>query len=213
MEIVNCPLHSAILTICFMTIFRDMVCLLFGIQKITVFPGEYIYIFIYIYIYIYINIYLFVYIYLFIYISPDTGNNFAVFIRKIPASTGYIEAGRVKLNADKLLAQPLNLQSKIIIHEIGNILGLGDIICSDNIQSVQEDKCSPKEPFVGRNSLYDFDIELIKYLYVSHFSRVLRLVRKILLALLKINSLVLTETTTFQATEGRIRLMVEKVTI
>ncbi len=101
--------------------------------------------------------------------SSDTGNNFAVFIRKIPASTGYIEAGRVKLNADKLLDQSPDLQSKIIIHEIGNILGLGDIICSDNIQSVQEDKCSPKEPFMGGNSLYAFDTELIKYLYGEPF--------------------------------------------
>ena len=97
--------------------------------------------------------------------SPNTYGNLALFVRKIPRQTGYIEAGRVKLNPGILSRYPRDLQMKVIIHEIGNLLGLGDIKCSPNIKSVQEDKCSPPEPFTGGNSLYDFDKELIKYVY------------------------------------------------
>lgn len=97
--------------------------------------------------------------------SPNTGGNFAQFVRQIPPSTGYIEAGRVKLNADVLLKKPETLQLKIILHEIGNILGLGDIKCAPRLLSVQEDNCKVKEPFTGGNKLYDYDIQLIKHVY------------------------------------------------
>lgn len=97
--------------------------------------------------------------------STNTKGNLALFIRKIPSQTGYIEAGRIKLNQDKLSRYTDGVQTKVIIHEIGNILGLGDIKCSPNIRSVQEDQCSPPEPFTGGKSLYNFDIDLIKYVY------------------------------------------------
>ena len=53
----------------------------------------------------------------------------------------------------------------MIIHEIGNMLGLGDVRCASKLKSVMEGKCMPSEPFVARNSLYDFDQDLIMYVY------------------------------------------------
>ena len=97
--------------------------------------------------------------------SPNTNGNLALFIRRIPEDSGYIEAGRIKLNHSKLLKYPRGMQAKVIVHEIGNILGLGDIRCTSKLKSVMEDKCIPPEPFVARNSLYDFDQDLIKYVY------------------------------------------------
>ncbi len=97
--------------------------------------------------------------------SPNTMGNLALFIRKIPQGTGRIDAARIKLNHSNLLKHPRGIQTKVILHEIGNILGLGDIRCTSKIKSVMEDKCAPPEPFAGRNSLYDFDRDLIKHVY------------------------------------------------
>ena len=94
--------------------------------------------------------------------SPNTRGNLALFVRKIPRQTGYIEAGRVKINPVILSRYSRGVQAKVILHEIGNLLGLGDIKCTARITSVQEDKCTPPEPFTGGNSLYDYDKELIR---------------------------------------------------
>ena len=97
--------------------------------------------------------------------SPNTMGNLALFIRKIPRGTSHIDAARIKLNHSKFLKYPREVQTKVILHEIGNILGLGDIRCTSKIKSVMEDKCSPPEPFVRQNNLYDFDRDLIKHIY------------------------------------------------
>lgn len=97
--------------------------------------------------------------------SPHTRGNLALFTRKIPAGSGEITAARIKLNHSILQKYPTGVQSKVIMHEIGNTLGLGDIRCTMTIRSVMEDKCSPPEPFIGRNKLYKFDQDLIKHIY------------------------------------------------
>ena len=49
-----------------------------------------------------------------------------------------------------------------ILHEIGNVLGLGDISPRQDIKSIQEDPFP--EIFVG-SSLWEFDVQMIKQLY------------------------------------------------
>ena len=49
-----------------------------------------------------------------------------------------------------------------ILHEIGNVLGLGDISPRQDIRSIQEDPF--QENFVG-SSLWEFDVQMIKQLY------------------------------------------------
>ena len=49
-----------------------------------------------------------------------------------------------------------------ILHEIGNVLGLGDISPRQDIRSIQEDPF--QEDFVG-SSLWEFDVQMIKQLY------------------------------------------------
>ena len=49
-----------------------------------------------------------------------------------------------------------------IMHEIGNVLGLGDISPRQDIRSIQEDPF--QEDFVG-SSLWEFDVQMIKQLY------------------------------------------------
>ena len=49
-----------------------------------------------------------------------------------------------------------------IMHEIGNVLGLGDISPRQDIRSIQEDPF--QEDFVG-SSLWAFDVQMIKQLY------------------------------------------------
>ena len=96
--------------------------------------------------------------------SSETYGNYAYFALKTTESRA-IESGRVRLNDNMLRqASPL-LQQKIIIHEIGNLLGLGDIKCSPRIRSVQEDQCRPVEPFIGGSYLYAYDTNLIKHYY------------------------------------------------
>lgn len=85
--------------------------------------------------------------------SPNTSGNLALFIRRIPEGSGYIDAGRIKLNYSEPLRYPKEVQTKAITHEIGNILGLGDIKCTSKINIVMENKCMPPEPFIGRNRL------------------------------------------------------------
>ncbi len=48
------------------------------------------------------------------------------------------------------------------MHEIGNVLGLGDISPRQDIRSIQEDPF--QEDFVG-SSLWEFDVRMIKQLY------------------------------------------------
>ena len=49
-----------------------------------------------------------------------------------------------------------------IMHEIGNVLGLGDISPRQDIRSIQEDPF--QEDFVG-SSLWEFDVQMIKQIY------------------------------------------------
>ena len=49
-----------------------------------------------------------------------------------------------------------------IMHEIGNVLGLGDISPRQDIRSIQEDPF--QEDFVG-SSLWAFDVQMIKQIY------------------------------------------------
>jgi len=51
-----------------------------------------------------------------------------------------------------------------MLHEIGNVLGLGDIKPRKDIQSIQEDPFPKKFP-VSAESLWNFDVRMIKYLY------------------------------------------------
>ena len=53
-----------------------------------------------------------------------------------------------------------------ILHEIGNVLGLGDMYPNSYIQSIQEDLDSFPEYFpVDASNLWPFDKQMIQYLY------------------------------------------------
>ena len=78
-------------------------------------------------------------------------------------NSGIINNSSIRLDKD-ILATPNLLTT--LLHEIGNVLGLGDIQPSSTIRSVQEDPFP--EDFTG-SSLWPDDVAMIKQLYEEPF--------------------------------------------
>jgi hypothetical protein len=70
--------------------------------------------------------------------------------------------GSIKLRSDSKFLNTKEGFIHAVQHEVGNILGLGDIRPNDRFESVLED---PWMPPYGRDTLSDFDIGLVRQLY------------------------------------------------
>lgn len=72
------------------------------------------------------------------------------------------QSGYIKINPNNIFFKSKKSFIHTIQHEIGNILGLGDIRPDEKITSVLED---PFQDFYGTPTLSDFDTAIIKQLY------------------------------------------------
>ena len=79
-------------------------------------------------------------------------------------SSKHIAKSSIRFNDLEMLYTYKEYRLTLAMHEIGNVLGLGDIIPSDSIQSVQEDPIP--EDFSG-SALWDYDKQLIARIYPS----------------------------------------------
>ena len=79
-------------------------------------------------------------------------------------SNKYIEKSTIEFDVSDLDNVIINDNLlALTLHELGNVLGLGDLRSSPDYQSVQED---PFETFSG-SQLWDYDVELIAQVYPS----------------------------------------------
>ena len=89
-----------------------------------------------------------------------------------PGATGYWNAwwggnglryrGTIKLKTESSFLNNRDGFIHAVEHEVGNILGLGDIMPNSSFESVLED---PWQPPYGRSVLSDYDISLVRQLY------------------------------------------------